>query len=285
MKSTLHITSGDTSGGNLAKAGIPGDVFVWHDILYDGPRNPGWPDDETLSARAQFLERETGGGLSQAHVLDVLRDQYHILSRAQDYERIVLWFDACLFDQSMLVHILTCLRHYVQTAELICIDAFPGIIPYNGIGQLSPEQLASVYGQRTHVTDEQFTFAETADRAFAVQDVAGFHTIATMKDAPIAWVPAAVRRWLLEFPDAYTGLGQLERLALEAIRSGHNKPVAIFKAVAAEDTPPQYWGDTTLWAKINGLADKQLVRIDGPAGRLPQWGASDKIKGYMIIPL
>jgi len=50
MEQILHITGGDMAGGSLAKAGLSGEVFVWHDILYDGPRNPGWPDEGTLSA-------------------------------------------------------------------------------------------------------------------------------------------------------------------------------------------------------------------------------------------
>ena len=43
MENTLHITSGDCAGGSLVKAGLPGDVFVWHDILYDGPGIPAGP--------------------------------------------------------------------------------------------------------------------------------------------------------------------------------------------------------------------------------------------------
>jgi hypothetical protein len=38
MSRILHITSGDIAGGHLANSGIEGKVFVWHDILYDGPR-------------------------------------------------------------------------------------------------------------------------------------------------------------------------------------------------------------------------------------------------------
>ena len=52
MGKTLHITSGDCAGDSLAKSGISGEVFIWHDILYDGPRNPGWPDDDILDACA-----------------------------------------------------------------------------------------------------------------------------------------------------------------------------------------------------------------------------------------
>lgn len=76
MTETLHITSGDIAGANLIKSGIPGEIFVWHDIMYDGPRKSGLPDDEILVARASFLESTTGGGLSKDYVLDTLKNQY-----------------------------------------------------------------------------------------------------------------------------------------------------------------------------------------------------------------
>ena len=98
MSETFHITSGDIAGDSLAKSGIPGDVLVWHDILYDGPRAPGWPDNDTFDARAKFIEESTGGGLNKAFVLNTLEEQYVKLAAAEKYKQIVLWFDACLFD-------------------------------------------------------------------------------------------------------------------------------------------------------------------------------------------
>jgi len=288
MENVLHITSGDIPGGSLAKAGLSGEVFVWHDILYDGPRNPGWPDDETLSARAQFLEQTTGGGLDRAYVFETLRNQYRKLVGANDYERIVLWFDACLFDQSMLAHVLTCLRFQaVSDADLLCVDQFPGIEPFHGLGQMQPAQLASVYGDRRPVTDAQFRFADLVDRAFAAQDMELFTELSQLHDAPLPWIPAAVARWLQEQPDPATGLGQLERLALDAIHSGCTTPDEIFKAVAAAETPPQFWGDTTLWAKINGLAERvpRLVQIEGPADRLPKWESEVPLKNFRVTAL
>jgi hypothetical protein len=84
-----------------------------------------------------------------------LKEQYVKLAAAEKYKQIVLWFDACLFDQSMLAHILTCMHHKgIKKAELLCVDAFPGIEPYNGLGQLQPSQMASVYDQRKQVTNE-----------------------------------------------------------------------------------------------------------------------------------
>ena len=78
-----------------------------------------------------------------------------------------------------------------------------------------------------------------------------------------------------------------ERIALEAIRGGCETPRDIFSSMAAADTPPQFWEDITLWAKINALADRTppLVRIEGPAERLPQWKGPVDLKHFRIKAL
>lgn len=281
------MTSGDICGGSLAKSGVAGEVFVWHDVLYDGPRKPGWPDDDILNARSRFIEDATGKGLGKELVLKTLRHQYAKLSAAEEYENIVLWFDACLFDQSMLCHILNCLHMKgIKEVEFLCIDAFPGIVPFNGLGQLLPAQFLSVYHKRRPVTEEQFLFAEKVDRAFALQDKDAFLRLSNETCAPLPWVPPAVVRWLQEQPDETTGLGQLEQLALEAIRSGKRTPHEIFTEVASQDTKPLFWGDTTLWAKINSLALKipPLVDIKGPEKLLPQWETETDLDQFSISP-
>lgn len=288
MKTTLHITSGDIAGKSLAKSGVPGEVFVWHDILYDGPRNPGWPDGEALSSRAHFLEESTGGGLRKKYILETLKTQYSKLENAESYNTLVLWFDACLFDQSMLCHILMCMRFLGQeNVELLCIDVFPEIVPFHGLGQLSPAQLATMYDKRQTINSDQFLFAERVDRAFALQDHVSFTELSNMTNAPLPWVPAAIARWIEEVPDRVTGLGRLEQLALEAICSGCETPADIFSLVAAKETPPQYWGDITLWEKVNALADREppLVRIEGPKLRLPLWEGVADLKLFRVYPL
>lgn len=286
MAETLHITSGDHAGGSLVKSGLPGEVFVWHDILYDGPRCPGWPDEETLNARAIFLEEFTAGGLDRRSILETLHTQYRKLTEAAADKHIVLWFDACLFDQSMLAHILACLRHQgAREVELLCVDAFPGIEPFHGLGQMRPDQLASVYGHRRPVTDTQFRFAVQVDEAFATQESGVLTELSQVTNAPFPWIPAAVSRWLQERPDPVTELGRLEELVLRSIRAGCETPSTIFTSVAAADTPPQFWGYTTLWAKINGLAAREppLVRINGPTDRLPQWESTVSLSDFTIM--
>ena len=285
VNTILHITSGDCAGVSLGKSGIPGELLVWHDILYDGPRQPGWPSDQTIKARALFLEKITAGGMSQKQILQTLREQYQKISTASEYENIVLWFDACLFDQSMLAHLLVLLSGLnSQKVELLCIDDFPGIEPFDGLGQLQPTQLESVYDQRRVVTAAQFQFARIVDKAFACQDLVQLAELSRSTTAPLPWVAAAAARWLQECPDPVSGLGRLEQLVLEAVYKGWEKPGEIFSAVAENDTHPQYWGDITLWAKINGLADRKppLLHIEGPAERLPQWESDLDLEQFTI---
>jgi hypothetical protein len=125
------------------------------------------------------------------------------------------------------------------------------------------------------------------DKAFTGQNSTLLAELSRKANAPLPWIPAAVKRWLQEQPDPATGLGRIEYLALEAIRTGCHTPKEIFLAVAAADTPPQFWGDITLWAKINALADRKppLVRITGPAKRLPQWESTVKLKHFRIKSL
>jgi len=270
----LNIVDGDSAGEILAKSGVAGEILVWKDILYEGWRKPGWPDDDSLRARASFLSSMTGRELAENQILETLRAQYKRLSALQPKATVVLWFDACLFDQSMLAHILTCLHfRRVELVELICIGEFPGIQPFHGLGQLNPKQIGSLSRQRESVTPAQYIFAKQVDAAFAEQDRRELQALSQLRDTPLEWVPPAAQRLLEEFPDSKSGLGRLERMALEAIHQGCENPADIYGAVAAAETPPQFWGDTTLWGKINGLADRNppLVRIDGPAMRLPQW--------------
>lgn len=289
MKNTLNITSGDYCGKTLADSAVPGEVFVWHDVLYEGPRKTGgWLDNETMAARAEFLESFTGGGLKKDAILETLKNQYLKLKESSQYDDVILWFDACLFDMAMLVHILSCLKTLViPDVQLLVVDKFPGINPYNGLGQLNSDQMFSVYETRMPVTSEQYLFAEKVDNAFAEQNMKVMAELTAEKNAPLLWIPAAANRWLQEQPDPDSGMGKLESLALKAIRDGCDSPGTIYSAVAEADSKPQFWGDTFLWAKINQLADREnpLVKISGPTPKLPQWDCSATIKDYRITPI
>ncbi len=283
--STLHITSGDFAAELIKQAGFNGDVLAWRDMLYIGKRCSGWPDEQTLIARSEMLSTSLGGALSAATIKSGIQKQYDKLKTAPDYDFVLLWFDDCLYDLSMLAHILNCLdSRKVIGVELILIGSFPGIFPFNGLGQLSSEQFKVIYKQRSKVTDAQYKLAKIVDEAFACQNIEKIQKLSAVEHLEIPGLQAAVRRWLEELPDPKTGLGKLGRLALDAVKSGLKSPVEIFKYTASHDSSPQFWGDTTLWEKINHLADRGLVQITGPSERLPQWVSEYSLNSFHILP-
>ncbi len=281
--SILHITSGDFAAELIKQAGFDGDVLTWKDLLYRGTRCPGWADEPTLAARSEMLSISLGGALSAATIKPTLQKQYDTLKTASDYDSVLLWFDNCLYDLSMLANILNCLGSLnVDDVELILIGAFPGISPFNGLGELTSGQFKEIYKHRAKVTAAQYRLAQKADEAFAAQDIEKIKQLSTLDHSEITGLQAAAKRWLEELPDTETGLGKLARLALDAVKSGLNSPVEIFKYTAAHDSHPQFWGDTTLWEKINHLADSGLVHISGPSERLPQWESEYSLDSYCV---
>lgn len=279
MSDILHIINGECAVRTLANTGLEGNILLWRDLLYEGKRISGKPDAAALHTRAVFLSENTAGGICVEHVLRALQNQYATLHECQD-NTVVLWFDGCLFDQSMLAHILSCL--YDERPERLYLI----VEPVHGLGVLDAEQMRILYEKKVPVTEAQFQFALQVEDAFATQDMQKLQAVANATDAPLPCVPAAARRWLKELAGSTEHPGCLKALILHALSHGCHTPTAVFKHAAREDEPPQYWGDTTLWREVNQLADAGKIHITGPASRLPQWGCPDNLDEYILqLPL
>lgn len=286
MAEILHITNGDCAAQLVQKTGLEGTVLAWRDMLYDGVRAAGWPQSSTLGLRAEFLRDFTGGAQSYEEVFSDLEHTYQRLDHALGQNlNVVLWFDACLYDQAVMTHLLSCLagRDYTNV-ELIQIASWPGVNPFHGLSQLTTKQLISCYPQRRAVSAEQFAYAVEVDRAFALQQVAMFRQLIERDVAPLQHVPGVLERWLQEQPQTGQQFGRLECLIIEAVGCGCHSPGQIFSMVAGQDKPPQFWGDATLWSKINDLTRRSpaILRIDGPTSLLPVLGDPQQLKQYHV---
>ena len=136
-KHWLHITNGDSASNTIEKCGVQGQVLPWRDVLHDGPV-PGHVSRERLSdERARFLADPLFGGYQRVRADFAERDE--LLNRAGEFDEVVLWFEHDLYDQLQILQILDWLADLdlgSTRLSMICIDAFPGIEPFYGIGQL-----------------------------------------------------------------------------------------------------------------------------------------------------
>ena len=248
----LHLRCGDDILGALHEAGVPGEIAKWADPLCEGPLR-AWPDDAARRVeRAAWLSARSGA--PEAAVLADLETQDVALARAGSAEEVVLWFEHDLFDQAILVFLLTRLAELApERTSLICIGSFPGIADFVGLGQLSPDQLATLFPARLPVTADQFSLARQAWEALIGGDPEAVWAIATGGTPALPFLAEALRRYLAELPGLRQGLGQTESLGLQAIAAGADTPAYAFQAIQRFESRP-WQGDSMFYAQLRLLA-------------------------------
>ena len=217
----LHVANGTCTTRLIQAAGIPGLVSIWADPLYAGPVPGGLTDDELLDVRARFL-----AGPAEDSTLDPIndvREWRRIIERHGAYDELVLWYEHDLFDQLNLIQILSWIRSRVPaatTVSLICVGAFPGHQDFKGLGELAPNELASLLDTRQHVTDAQYVLAERAWLAFRESSPEGLDRLRRTDTSALPFLAAALTRFLHEYPSTIDGLSRTERRLLQLADAG-----------------------------------------------------------------
>ena len=170
MKTHLHITNGDVAADALKQSNIRGDVLPWRDPMVDGPFPAGLDLAATSKVRADYL---SGPAFPHDQVLRDFRLRDDHLAAAAHYDGVTLWFEHDLLDQLQILQVLDWLADaeisHTQLS-IICVDAFPGILPFRGLGQLDPAQIATLINQTVPVTLAQLQLAEAGWAAFRSPD-------------------------------------------------------------------------------------------------------------------
>ena len=264
----LNITNGDSAANIMAAAGIAGTILPWRDVLHDGPVPGGLDLDELAEVRAAFLDQP--GMAGRAEILQSFRERDQILQGAADFDAVTLWFEHDLYDQLQILQLL----HWFSGADLkhtrlslICIDTFPGIEPFYGLGQLEPAQMASLAGSATEITAPQLELGRRGWLAFTSDTPAALFELLNCDLSVLPFLRAALIRHLEEFPDTRSGLSRHERQILEMVNAGIHQPIPLFTGQQQREAAP-YLGDWSFWNLIDQLSNNPnallLIRTGAP---------------------
>ena len=268
----LHITNGDSVGGTLRQTDLPGDILTWKDILHEGPTPAGLSLEQMSKIRAQFI---AGSAFSTYDdVLDSFMQRDTLLARFAAHKEVILWFEHDLYDQLQLIQLLDWFSRQdlgATIVSLICINSFPGIANFVGLGQLNPSQLRSLYETRRPLTEIEFTLGSEAWKAYCSPDPKELEVFLRRDTTALPFLKAALLRHLEQFPALRGGLSRTERQILEVVASGVHEPLEIFRAAQEKEESP-FMGDTPFWFHLFSLcAGKKplLKRADGGSFSLP----------------
>jgi len=263
----LHIRCGDDILQSLAEGGVPGDAVRWIDMLYEGPLHR-YPDRRrALKERAAYLARRFGVPLAETY-RDLLGQEARI-AQCTRYEETVLWFEADLFDQTILVYLLQRLAPFQPETRisLVCIGEFPGIERFIGLGQLSPAQLATLFPARRPVTRRQFALAREAWAALTHHHPRELIRLSRTRSRAMPFLAEALLRYQAEYPSVRNGLGATAQLALEAFEAGARTAGQAFVAVQRREARP-FLGDSMFYAVLQELAGGDFPVLAAASRRL-----------------
>lgn len=259
----MHVMNGDAAAGLLKRSGVAGTVTVWADVLHDGPVPRDLPAERWRKLRARFLSRATGF-VPYDEALRGEEKWDEGLESFADHDEIVLWFEHDLFDQLLLIRQLDWFGRRElgeRRLSLICIGEFPGVPNFVGLGQLTPEQLASLFGTRETVTKRQVELGRSAWHAFTSPNPTGLERLPERDMLPLPFLADALRRHLQEFPWTRDGLPRTERQILRAMAAGARSPRDVYLAARAHEERI-YMGDWSFWWRVLELANARHPAID-----------------------
>ncbi len=267
---TLHVTNGDCAASVLRQF-LTDPVIIEADPLHEGPA-PSVDDDTWLDLRARFLSESDA---DYVRIRANLARSDRALDDAARFDEVILWFEHDIFDQLQIVRTLSRLGRLPNATgrtNLICIDRFPGVEPFFGLGQLDAGQLETLVREKRPVTHEQFDTASRVWNAFRADDPSELNAIwkgTSGSSGPIDAFPflrRAIGRFLAEYPSTINGLSATLHLALRELEASPLESVALFRRVQSREVAP-FMGDSIFFDAVRKLATarRPLVAIT-PAG-------------------
>jgi DNA-binding transcriptional MerR regulator len=260
----LHVTNGESAGNTLRQTALGGAVLPWQDALHEGPV-PAVPRPELLRIRAEFLS-DCGWGNRRA-ILSSLehRDGQLVEALRDDGVQVVLWFEHDLYDQLQLLDTLALAGESGASPELVVVDSFPGKPSFRGLGELTADELETLWPTRRVASSDVLAAAAIVWGAVRATEPTALAEWVGRGSSELPFLAPAVRRLLEELPASADGLSGTEWRALQAIAAGAGTPAAAFVAAQALEEVP-FLGDTWFYKALAALGHGPVRLVETQEG-------------------
>ena len=249
----LHIYNGDSTAETARAAEIPGEHLSWREALVCGPAPSDLAEPEFIEVRARHLSTAYNTPFEKCRA--ELLAMHEALRTFSEHEEVVLWFEHDLFCQVQLIYLLKwfAAREIGKTKlSLVCIDEFPGVHPFHGLGQLNQEQLQSLFPGRSELAAPQLELAVKAWDSYSASNARSLISLLRTDMSALPFLKDALKKHLERFPSTRNGLGRVENTALSLVPAGHNKFRSLFPAFARRESSYGF-GDAQVYLAIEAM--------------------------------
>lgn len=260
----LHVFCVEFPANILRESGVPGIVVVWQDPLIEGPVPSGVSEQQWLVLRAQQLD-DIFATTEQA--VQALQNMDRQLAQFPEYEEVILWFDACLYDQVVLCRQLDWFSRQSlgdTRLSMVTISEYPGLPVFHGLGELNADQLAGLLPTRHLVTSAEIALGISAWQAYRSADPTAIEHLLAQDTSALPYLAPALYRHLERFPSVRNGLSRMEQEILHLVSEEVQRFSDLFHRLS-DIEQPAFFGTGYLFHQLETLASGQypLLALHG----------------------
>ena len=251
--SELHILNGDHALELWKRCGFRGQSLVWRETYLEGPL-PVTDDLHVFrTVRAEYLSHFSElSGIEVSRLYRHLQKMDETVSLLPDKSTVMLWFDPCIFDQTILMRILFLLARNQNAINvfLYCCDG----------SCLGKADFMKGGSQRIRLLPRDWSVAGEAWDLFRRKDPDGMKRLAERERFErLPHMKKALLRCVEEIPDR-NGLTRTRRQILQLVSTGRHAFREIFEGLADFEEYP-FLGDTACRRQLDQLVlDGFLIR-------------------------
>ena len=254
----LHVLNGDALRPGLQRAGLPGEVVAFADMLSEGPVPGALRREEDWDARALELERRYD--IPAHEYVEKARAQLEGFAAATKHDEVVLWFEQELFCLVNLAFVL----HRLQASPPRRLSL---VFPEEPLGQQQWSTLPRLFEQRRDALGLLDHGARLWE-AYCSPDPLPLPALAgATNDFPF-WERGLLAH-LERFPSTRNGLGVPEQILLDVLEEQLQFGELFQRFAEDARSKPFGYGDTGVAALVRDLAagPKPLVELEDAGGR------------------
>ena len=259
----IHIVNGDALANKMKN--FEGIVMPWREMYDFGPLMKNGTQEMLINARALFFEEKVG--IPASLFIENSRKQYQWLDHLPRNSEIILWFEHDRYDQTMLMFLLNELStKEFENLSMVSINQYPGIEPFFGLAQLTPQQLKELYyTKRKPITKEQICEAIAGWNAYTSTNPIEIETWITTSNGHLPFLKKALETHLSYFPSTQNGLNDVENLIFDFINRRTCSFTEIFQFIS-ENRVNDGLSDLQLAAMLNQYVkgENPLIQLDSP---------------------
>lgn len=260
----LHILNGDCALELWQKCGFEGQSLVWREIYLEGPL----PDTENLSvfhaARAEYLSHFAElSGISRDRLCRHLKTLDDSILDLPETSSLMLWFDSCIFDQTILMRILYLVNRKNTGTGKVFLYCCEG-------NCLTIEDFRQGWSEKVQLQPDDLETAARAWQFFLHRDAAGMvHLAETGNFERLPKMKKALFRCAEEVSEDKDGLNRTQRQIVQLVAEGRCSFMEIFQGLDAFEEYP-FLGDTGCQRQLELLIRKGILTRSGDDYKLKQ---------------